>query len=234
MSYNYLQICNEVLEEVNEVEFTDSTDFASSVGFHSKVKNYVNYAIARIYDEEDGCWPFLLVTTTFTTLTDGTVDYTPVAATSAPVEAIEWDSFCILKDSLLNNPDYLKLAYVSWPPYRDIYRVIDKNMDSNGYGKPRVVTRQLDNTISISPPAAELYTVQYQYYTGFLPLSAYSDVPLVPERYKQIIIDGALKRVYEFRDNAEQAMAKEQDFKDGVNRMRRKIIPQSESATVIY
>lgn len=231
----WYDMCNRTLRQMGEVEFASTSDFNSASGFHSSVKDCINYSIARIYDEEDSTWPFQLITTTFTTLTNGTVDYTPVAATSASVDSIEWDSFCILRDTLLTSPDYQKLTYVPWPTYRDMYRPQDKNITSStGYGKPRLVSRQLDNSISISPPAAEAYTVQYQYYGGFVPLSVYNDVSLIPDRYVQVIVDGALKRAYDFRDNVEQAASKDKEFTDGVNRMRRKLIPQAESATFLY
>jgi hypothetical protein len=54
----------------------------------------------------------------------------------------------------------------------------------------------------------------------------HNDVPIIPEVFKQVIIDGALIHGYFFRDNIEQTDRVDNRYRDGVNRMRRILINQ--------
>lgn len=229
-------MCNSVFRAMGEVEFNSSgTDLANATGFHASVKDYINWGIQRIYDEEDGKWPFLYSQGTLTLLTNGTVNYT----LAADADNVDWNSFAITYNVTLIEPWFKKLQQIPFDTYRDYRLEIDSNIIANagitvnGYAKPDVVARNFDNTVSFSPPAKEAYTATYNYYRGFTYLSNATDVSLVPDRFNQIIIDGAIKRVYDFRDNVEQAQVKEKDFVDGVNRMRRRLIPQAESMIYI-
>lgn len=232
----YNQMCNSVFRAMGEVEFNSSgTDFNNATGFHASVKDYVNWAIQRIYDEEDGKWPFLEATGTINLLVDGTVNY----SVSTLADNVDWNSFAITYDAALDEPWFRKLTNLPWVSYRDSRLEKDKNIiaaagvGTDGYSKPDVMSRKSDNTVSFSPPAKELYTATYDYFTAFTYLSAYNDVSLIPDRFNQVIIDGALKRVYDFRDNVEQAQVKDKDFTDGINRMRRKLIPQYEAISFV-
>jgi hypothetical protein len=58
-------------------------------------------------------------------------------------------------------------------------------------------------------------------------LALFGDVPTIPEEFKEVIIDGAMVHGYFFRDNLEQTALIKNTYTDGVNRMRRILIPQS-------
>jgi hypothetical protein len=225
MAYDFIGITNKALKELNEVEFADSTEFGNATGFHSLMKDYINWSISEIYNREDNQWSFQKQVGTQVLLTDGTVDY----SVNANAAEVDWDSFYIAEDIALDDPDFKKLTLMPLPTYRDIYRIQDLNMDSDGYGKPSYVVQNIDNTFSVSLPAAEAYTVKYDYLTKFVPLSAYNDTTLVPVRYEQVIIDGALMRANAFRDNIEQSALYEKRYEDGIIRMRRNLIPISDT-----
>ena len=59
MATTYLQLTNELLREFNEVELT-SSNFSSSVGVQSHIKDLVNRAYLDMVNEEPQ-WPFLAV-----------------------------------------------------------------------------------------------------------------------------------------------------------------------------
>ena len=56
MATTYLQLTNELLREFNEVELT-SSNFSSSVGVQSHIKDLVNRAYFDMVNEEPQ-WPF--------------------------------------------------------------------------------------------------------------------------------------------------------------------------------
>lgn len=94
------------------------------------------------------------------------------------------------------------------------------------YSKPSIIVRNRDNSFTLTGVPDRIYTIAYEYYTSPTDLSAYSDVPVIPERYKQVIVDGAMYHAYLFRDNIEEAAAALDKYTKGVNRMRRVEIPQ--------
>ena len=59
MAYNYIGLVNEVNRRLNEVELITS-NFSSTSGFHSQVKDSVNAAIQEI-DQEYPHWPYNFV-----------------------------------------------------------------------------------------------------------------------------------------------------------------------------
>ena len=73
-----------------------------------------------------------------------------------------------------------------------------------------------------------IYTISHDYYTAPTPLALYSDVPAIPETFKEVIVAGGVYYAYMFRDNAEQAAEAKADFTAEVNRMRRILIPQQQ------
>lgn len=230
MAYTYIGLCNQVLRALNEVEFSGETDFNSAVGFHAHTKDFINYTLAHIYSEEDNRWPFQVTTGSVTLLTDGTVDY----SLNATAAVIDWDSFYLDYDVALDSPEYKKLRRVPYDYYKNYHRVNDLNLTvSTSYGKPDFIARNYDNTVSVSPPANAAYTMKYYYWARLTKLSAHGDVPIIPETYEKVIVDGALARAYKFRDNIEQGSAADEDFMRGINTMRRNLIPQPVSMIVV-
>jgi hypothetical protein len=119
------------------------------------------------------------------------------------------------------------LPYIDFDKYRqeggrdkdnDLYRTED-------FSKPEMVVRKPDNNFIISPKPDRIYTVQYEFYGTPTNLSAYTDEPIIPEFFENVILDGAIVHGYFFRDNIEQtAMAKSQ-YEDKLVDMRRILIP---------
>lgn len=129
---------------------------------------------------------------------------------------------------------------VAYPPYQskelkwitlDTYRndgiqAQDNNVTTEGFGMPEIVVRKPNNNFILSRKPDRIYTCKYEYYTMPTDLVNYNDVPIIPEAFKQVIIDGALIHGYFFRDNIEQTDRVDNRYRDGVNRMRRILINQ--------
>ena len=106
MATTYLQLTNELLREFNEVELT-SSNFSSSVGVQSHIKDLVNRAYLDMVNEEPQ-WPFLaagesgstdpLYGNTFVETVAGTRWYELKESSSSIVDDfsyIDWDNFLL-------------------------------------------------------------------------------------------------------------------------------------------
>ena len=83
------------------------------------------------------------------------------------------------------------------------------------------------------PDAA--YVIEYVYYKFPDDLSAFDDTMIVPDRFKYIIIDGAMVYMMRFRSNEQSAQIHQQKFDEGIKSMRRLLLddPISIRATMI-
>lgn len=93
------------------------------------------------------------------------------------------------------------------------------------YELPRFVVQKTDNNLIISPVPDKQYTIVCEGFSVPTALSAYDDVPGIPEAYEQVIVDKALYYAYMYRDNIEEADRAAKKAEDGVNTMRRILIP---------
>lgn len=225
MAYDFQGVVNDVLIELNEVTLDTTTDFNNAIGFHAAVKNYVNRTVHDIAQEEDNRWEYLATEGSQVLLTDGTFEY------SAPADSafIDYNSFYIAKDALLTNPDATDIEQMPYERFRDSWFTRNFNMDSTEYGKPDYVIRNTDNDFFINIPAGEAYTLKFTYFKNPTALSAATDVPEVPERFRYVLVDGALIYGNRFRDNFEAQKEATDRFSKGINEMRRQLIPISES-----
>lgn len=146
--------------------------------------------------------------------------------------------------STLTSPDSGGSPTVS-PPYvserlkfldydRWVRDRMNKDIDSPAtlsYEKPRWVVQTPNNQIILSPVPDRIYTVYYDYFTTPTPLSAYSDIPIIPSQFEQVIVDGAMYKAYLFRDNPEEAQLALNEYNRNLFNMRRTLIPQQEFMT---
>lgn len=120
-----------------------------------------------------------------------------------------------------------KLQLKAWDQYiNQRYWDTDQNTDPTGYGLPAFIVRKPDNSLYIGQPCDRPYIVYYEGFSIPAPLSAYTDVSLVPQAFEQVIVDKALHYAYMFRDNVEEAALAQQRYEQNVFKMRRILIPQ--------
>jgi len=163
------------------------------------------------------------VTINTLTATVMTVDETVTTITTPDTEFTVTNAF--------NAPDARKLALMNRDTYRNNYLENARNVrEPESFGKPDAIVRNTDNTFTTSPlKPDQTYLIRYEYFDSFTELSAATDVPTIPQRYEKIILDGTKKKGNEFRDNVELAAFFENMFDDGINQMRRNLIPQSDT-----
>ena len=215
MAYTYLDLTNEVLARFNEVTLT-SSNFGSARGFQIQCKNAVNDSINNLNQREFN-WPFNHNTHS-ETLVAGTTRYSiPVTA-----KTVDYATFRIKKDDALLT-DGASLQTLDYKEYVDKY--INQEDDATVKGSlPRYIIRNPNNNLLLYPYPDKAYTLKYEYYAFPVQLSDHSDVPGVPEAYRQVILDGATSYGYQFRGEVDQYQVNFDRFNTGINQMRTLLI----------
>jgi hypothetical protein len=216
MAYNYLDLVNEVNRRLNEVELT-SANFSSAVGFHAHNKDAVNAAIRDI-NHTHYEWPFNHVLAE-ETLTAGTIRY----AFPSDANTIDFDTFRIEENATFGNAT-VKLTIMSYEDYLSRYIDHEYTTDSSKREVPSYVFHAPSLEYGVVPSPNNAYTVFYEYYRVPVDLSLYSDVPSIPERFRHVIIDGAMAYAYLFRSNEQSAVMSKNKFEEGIKRMRSMLV----------
>jgi hypothetical protein len=210
MAYTYLDITNEVITRFNEVVLTES-GFATSRGFQTQCKNAVNDAISYINTREYN-WPF-----NHTDKTDVLVADTVRYSIPSNAKHVDYDTFRLVKDdSLQCSGGALRL--LDYKEYIDKY--ITQEGDTTGGGIPTHVFRTPDNNYGLYPYPDKAYSLAYEYFTYTSPLTANTDVPSIPEQYRQVIVDGATSYGFQYRGEVTQYQLNFSRFEDGIKSMQ--------------
>lgn len=218
MAYNYLDLVNEVNRRLNEVELT-STGFDSVIGFQATIKDAVNASLRDI-NHSHYEWPFNFVVGE-DTLSVGTTRY----AFPTDANTIDFDSFRIKKNSTYGNETKL-LKLISYDDYLKNY--ISQEYDSSKIDIPTMVFHAPGNEYGVSPAPDNSYEVVYEYYRIPVDLEKYYDVPALPERFKHVIVEGAMYHAYMFRSNEQAASIAKSKFEDGIKKMRIMLINEND------
>ena len=228
MAFDYIGLCNDVLQTIGEEPFADSTEFDAAVGLHSHVKYAINSSIKDIYNTEQNEWPFARSTDTIT-LVAGTLEY----ATNTNAASIDWDSFFIQRGDSLDSPDHRELCYVSIDKYRRYNRQQEENKTTaDEYDKPDAVVRTLDNKAIFYPKTDDAYTVEYEYFAKPTDLVSSTDVPAIPSNFDMVIVSGATMYMHKYLDDETKAQLEANVFRKKIKDMRRSIMPREETVRV--
>lgn len=210
MAYDYLGLANETLNRFNEVELTAS-GFANARGFQVQCKNAVNEAINYINQREYG-WPFTHDTSTVT-LTANTTRYSiPATATH-----VDYETFRISRDQNLG-VDGTTLKVLDYKEYIDRY--VDQESTTGVGGVPIYVFRTPDNNYGLYPYPDKAYELKFDYFNKPTQLVNATDVPTIPEQFRQVIVDGATAYGYQYRGEAQQYGINFARFEEGIKHMQ--------------
>jgi hypothetical protein len=212
MAYNYLGLTNEVNRRLNEVELT-SANFPTATGFYAHIKDAVNAAIRDI-NHTHYEWPFNHILAE-ETLTTGTTRY----AFPSDASTIDFDTFRIKEDATLAN-DTVRLGVITYDDYLQRYVDQEYSTDSSKRDVPSYVFHAPSLEWGVVPAPDQAYEIAYEYYRIPVDLSSATDVPSVPERFKQVILDGAMYHAYMFRSNEQAASLAKTKFDEGIKKMR--------------
>jgi hypothetical protein len=219
MAYNFLDLTNEACRRLNEVELTQD-NFGNVKGFQSHIKDAVNSAIRDInYTHYE--WPFnhSLVEEI---LTPGITRY------PFPVDAafVNPETFRIKEDETFGN-ETMKLKLIDYDDYLNRYIDQEYRSDDSTRECPQMVFLTTGLEYGVVPVPDQEYEIVYEYFRVPADLELYTDVPSIPERYRSVIIDGAMYHAYLFRSNEQAAAMAKEKFDKGITRMRTMLIGSS-------
>ena len=229
MATTYITLCNDLLRRLNEVTFATSGDgFDTAKNIQAIAKDAINNAIREVL--QDGHeFPFLKTTTTQTlTAGTGTYDF------PTDLASVDWDTFYLQALSSAGN-SAKALSTIPFEQYVRFYKSVEENAGTGGRTVPNIIYQTAEEKFGVSPIPDAAYVVEYVYYKFPSDLSAFDDTMIIPDRFKYIIIDGAMVYMMRFRSNEQSAQIHQQKFKDGIKSMRRLLLddPLSVRSTVI-
>ena len=224
MAYDFLGLTNEVLARMNEVVLT-ATNFTAARGYQIQCQNTVNDAINYINQREFG-WPFSHATQTETLVASQT-RYTVPTGT----QHVDYETFRISKDNTLG-VDATTLRVLDYKEYVDKY--IGQETSSGVGGVPNFVFRTPDNNYGLYPYPDKAYVLKYEYYSRPTALAAATDVPAVPEQFRQVIADGATAYAYQYRGEAQQYGLNFTRFEEGIKHMQSILLNRTDYVRSTY
>jgi hypothetical protein len=212
MAYDYIGLTNEVNRRLNEVELT-SANFPTATGFYAHIKDAVNASIRDI-NHTHYEWPFNHILAE-ETLTAGTTRY----AFPTDASTIDFDTFRVKEDATFAN-ETVRLSVITYDDY--LQRFVDQeySTDASKREVPSYVFHAPSLEWGVVPAPDQAYEIAYEYYRIPVDLSSATDVPSIPERFKQVILDGAMYHAYMFRSNEQAATLAKTKFDEGIKKMR--------------
>ena len=219
----YISLTNELLRRINEVNL-DVSDFAAARNVQALAKDAINSSIREIMQSAQQ-WPFAIVTETQTLAVGVGVYSLPADASS-----VYWDSFYLKQlSSAANRPTALPV--ITYDKYLTQYRPSEDMNGSSGYMAPARVYQTQEMKFGVNPLPDAAYEVEYKYWSYAPDLSDSADVPVIPDRFKHVIIDGAMMYLMMFRSNEQSASIHRDKFQDGIKMMRRLLLDEPLSVT---
>lgn len=212
MAYDYIGLTNEVNRRLNEVELT-SANFSTATGFYAHIKDAVNAAIRDI-NHTHYEWPFNHILAE-ETLTAGTTRY----AFPTDASTIDFDTFRIKEDATFANST-VRLGVITYDDYLQRFLDQEYSTDTSKRAVPSYVFHAPSLEWGVVPAPDQAYEVAYEYYRIPVDLSSATDVPSIPERFKQVVLDGAMYHAYMFRSNEQAATLAKTKFEEGIKKMR--------------
>ncbi len=124
------------------------------------------------------------------------------------------------------------LTYMDYDQWREVVLSRDVGANKNAQAIPDYIFRpQIHGQIGLSPIPNKIYTINFEYWITPLELVNTTDMPIVPSRFGQVIIDGAAMYCHKFREDIQMATAMEKKFTAGVVKMRTELINRESTMT---
>jgi hypothetical protein len=215
----YVSLVNELLRRLNEVTLdTEGDGFDTVRNVQALAKDAINSGVRAILQDGQE-WPFLKQTYT-QTLTAATRQY----SFPSDMGSVDWETFYIKKLSSQNNTPS-RLTPISYEDYTQNHRTSDDTGDLvNGDAAPTIVYQTFEDKFGVTPTPNAAYEVEYVYWSYPTDMSVYNDVCIIPDRFKHVLIDGAMMYMMRFRSNEQSAMLHQQNFQEGIKAMRRLLL----------
>lgn len=219
----FLSLTNELLRRINEVEM-DETSFMAARNIQALAKDAINASVREVLNSGQE-WPFLLTTSTQTT-TVGVSEYAFPASTSS----VDWESFYLRQRvDQTNRP--AKLDAIPYVEYLRKHRASDESGGEAARDVPVNVYMTQEDKFGLTPTPDKEYVIEFKRWTFPSDLYLASDICVIPERFKSVVIDGGMMFIMTFRSNEQSAMMHKTKLEDGIKSMRRILIDDAVSMT---
>ena len=214
----YISLTNELLRRMGEVTM-DSTEFTNARNIQALAKNAINSSIRELMHSAQE-WPFALATQT-QTLTVGTGVYSFPSDTST----VDWESFYLKRLTAANNQPS-RLTVLTYTDYLNNHRPQEDTNGTGGYGPAIAVYQTQESKFGVTPKPDQAYEIEYKYWSFPADLSASTDVAIIPDRFTNVLIDGAMFYMLMFRSNEQGAAVYKDKFDIGIRAMRRLLLDE--------
>jgi len=220
MAYNFLSLVNDVALRLNETQLT-SGNFSTAKGFYPTIKEAVNSSIRHI-NQAHFFWPYNH-NVEEETLVAGVSRY------SLPYNSkyTDFGSFRVKRNDDLNINRGKRLRQLTYSEYLDSYIDQEYETDVTRGGTPNNVVRTPDEEYIIVPMPDQAYEIEFEFYMEPVDLELSTDIPTVPDRFRHVIVDGAMYYAYMFRDNIEMANLSQSKFENGIKQMRTQLVNEN-------
>ena len=234
----YLDLCNTILRELNEVELTSST-FSSALGIQKFVKDTINRAYFDICNAEDK-WNFLSVGDPLNDYYGNAVIETVAGTRWYDLQSaqtllnqysfIDYDNIVLTEEGVSGKTapfEVFKLQPLSLSNWQRLYGVQEAKdkSDTQSYGIPRRVIRgPANDKIGFSPIPDGVYKIYFYAYAQPTELTASTDTVVFPKQYTSVLLARARYYVHQFKDNMSQAQLSEVEFQKGLRTMREQLL----------
>jgi len=122
---------------------------------------------------------------------------------------------------VVENEQPRKLQYLSHDEWFESFSETDLNQTSkNQFAMPLYIFETNDEKYGVSPVPDRVLSVNYKYYKTHSDLSSHTDVPILPVRFHDTIVNRAKYYTYMMRANVAGSQLSEKDFLTGIKRMR--------------
>ena len=216
----FVALTNELLVRLNEVTLSTTGDgFLTVRNVQALAKQAINNSIRNILQTGQE-WPFLKTTYT-ETLVAGTRQY----SFPADFSRADWQTFYSKKLTSVDNTP-MHLPSISYEEYIQRYRHFDDTGDQTGISAPTLVYQTNEEKFGVTPIPDNTYQIEYIYWSFPTDLSNFDDTAVIPDRFKHVVIDGAMMYMMRFRSNEQSAAMHQNNFEDGIKTMRRVLVDE--------
>ena len=186
---------------------TFSEDVSLKVGTASGGTQNLS-ATLSINNSGDGEWLTNRFTATATT--------TYIGLAEASGNTVEIDTI-----EVVENEQPRKLQYISYDEWLESFSEIDLNQTSKDqFSLPMYIYETNDDKFGLSPIPDRVLSITYQYFQTHSDLVAHTDIPTLPTRYHDTIVNRGKYYAYMMRANIAATQLSEKDYVEGIKRMR--------------
>ena len=219
----YVALVNELLRRLNEVTLDTAGDGFDTVrNVQALAKDAINSSIRSIIQSGQE-FPFLkTIGVGFITALDPSVPAGTVKVDfPSDMGTVDWDSFFLTSGGTAQ-PTPKPLPVLSFTEWQTKYRSSD---ETGSRGEPQRIYQTQGNQFGVSPiNDNNSYSINYVYWSSPSDLTNFDDATVIPDRFKHVIIDGAMMYMMRFRSNEQSAAMHQQIFENGIKTMRRILV----------